>query len=288
MEIRSMSSPRNFGRRRLLKQTAFACLGLAGGACFAGKLRKSLFADAFGGELPVVSAQNPSDADILNFALNLEYLEAELFTIATTGKTLEESNIPVHGVGDLGATTGGKQINFLSANSSELANAQAIAQQLAYDEQGHVLALRGALGDLAIAKPEINLNARGPADTLVQFLALAREFEDVAGSTYMGTMALLQSKAIQDGASQIIASKNRDVANIRLLIALNGATTNMPTGSSNLLPPPSGPHYFTPNATRNVARTPSQVLSVVYGNTSPGTTCGCFFPKGVNGVIRAV
>jgi hypothetical protein len=59
--------------------------------------------------------------DILNFALNLEYLEAEFYTVATTGKTIEQSGIAVSGTGNPGPTTGGNTVNLTnSSNKTEL------------------------------------------------------------------------------------------------------------------------------------------------------------------------
>lgn len=101
-------------------------------------------------------AQAPSigDATVLNFALNLEYLEAEFYTVATTGKRLADAGIPTAGYGREGATTGGGLV-ALDARTMQ------IAQQVTLDEQAHVKVLRAALGNSAVAKPAINLEALG-------------------------------------------------------------------------------------------------------------------------------
>ena len=58
------------------------------------------------------------EVDILNFALNLEYLEAEFYTYATTGKSITSFGIGIKGRanGDNptsgGTTVGGGKVTF--------------------------------------------------------------------------------------------------------------------------------------------------------------------------------
>src|SRR5665213_3423524 len=57
-------------------------------------------------------AAAPGDANILNFALNLEFLEAEFYTYATTGQSISQAGIVTTGTGNAGLTTGGSTVNF--------------------------------------------------------------------------------------------------------------------------------------------------------------------------------
>ena len=96
----------------------------------------------------VTSTTTYTDTDILNFALNLEYLEAEFYLYAATGSGLSAADA---GTG-AGTTTGGSKI----AGSLSTVQ-QSFANELAYTEQEHVRALRGALSTAAVARPTINL-----------------------------------------------------------------------------------------------------------------------------------
>lgn len=81
--------------------------GLAGSTLFT--TAKSVWA-ATPQPPPALSA---SDIAILQFALNLEYLEAEFYTFATTGKSITALGIGVSGLGDSDDhTVGGEKVNF--------------------------------------------------------------------------------------------------------------------------------------------------------------------------------
>jgi hypothetical protein len=239
-----------------------------------------------------VNAGAITDVDILNFALNLEYLEAEFYTVATTGKTLEQSGIPVSGAGNPGKTVGGMAVNLTnSSNKTELTgDLKAVVQEITFDEQQHVMLLRSALGSAAIAKPAINLDALGTGfEGFLHFIALARAFEDVGVSAYGGAAPLISSKDILATAARIALTEAYHAGSLRTLAAANKDPYLFPVDSQDILPPPAGKQYFTVNGQAlSIVRTPGQVLAIVYHNTTSGASAGGFFPNGVNGNIISV
>jgi hypothetical protein len=229
----------------------------------------------------------PTDADILNFALNLEYLEAEFYTVATTGMTIEQMGIGITGSGTPGATTGGAQVNFAANANAPMSSA--IAGEIAFDERAHVQFIRAALtaaGATPIAKPAINLNALMIGfGGLTDFLQLARIFEDIGVTAYAGAAPLISSKTILGAAARIAQTEAEHAANIRLQIAQLGIPT-MPIDGVDVIPPPSGQNYFSvDNNALTQTRTPGQVLYLAYGNMANATSGG-FFPNGVNGTLN--
>ena len=99
---------------------------------------------------PFADAQAVTDSDIVNFALNLESLEAEFYLRALPGQGLQAGDTT--GVGTQGTVTGGSAVPFRSNAIRQY------AQVLAVDEQAHVRFLRATLGSAAIAEPTINLS----------------------------------------------------------------------------------------------------------------------------------
>jgi hypothetical protein len=286
---------RGVDRRAFVRGVGVAGLGVAGAVYFGGKLG---VLDSIPGinkaglTSAAVQAGAITDVDILNFALNLEYLEAEFYTVATTGKTIEQSGIPISGTGNSGATTGGQIVNLTnSSDKTELTgNLKAVVEEITYDEQQHVMLLRSALGSAAIAKPAINLDALGTGfEGFLHFIALARAFEDVGVSAYGGAAPLISSSAILATAARIALSEAYHAGSLRTLAAANKDPYLFLVDSQDILPPPQGKQYFTVNTQAlSIVRTPGQVLAIAYHNTTNGATAGGFFPNGVNGNITSV
>ncbi len=240
----------------------------------------ALTATACGGSSssPYSSSTVSEDVAVLNFALNLEYLECEFYSVAVTGKTIAQNGIAVSGTGTAGGTTGGVQVNFTDPTLAS------IAQQILADEYAHINFLRGVLGSQAIAKPAINLNGLGmtnsaatPNSTQASYLLLSRSFEDTGVSAYAGSANALSSKTVLQAAAQILATEAYHQGAIHMYIAqMNVATFAL--DSMDQPPPPTGTKYFpTDSNALTIARTPAQVVNIV----KP------FFPNGINGVIQS-
>lgn len=266
-------------RRRFLRSVGLAGAALAGAATLA---------KAQSGTTTTPPAASYTDADILNFALNLEYLEAEFYTVAVTGMTLEQSGINVGG-SSAGPTTGGQQVNF--SNQDFLTGF--VAQNIMRDEQEHVAFLQAALGSAAIPKPAINLNALGIGfNNEVDFLAVSRALEDTGVTAYAGAAPLLTSSANVGAAGRILATEAEHAGNIRLQVAFlrnSIAPYVAPLDPKDILPPADGMFttFFSVNSNALVeTRTVPEVLYIVYGLRS-GVTSGGFFPAGINGYFSS-
>jgi hypothetical protein len=259
--------------------------------------RRSLFkkiamASAAIGSVAVVAQGQtaaPAPGDVIQFALNLEYLEAEFYSVATTGLTLTQQGIAVTGSGTAGATStryNSGPVDFTSNSAFRT------ALNIAADEINHVILLRAALtanGITPVAKPAINLDAllsAGPSlANQMSFLLLARIFEDIGVSAYSGGAVYLAGSPYLTTAARILAVEGEHVGNIRLQSAL----LNIPApqlDAADIIPPPAGTNYFSTNTANGLcaARTPGQVLFLAYG--AANVTSGAFFPNGVNGVIN--
>ncbi len=181
-----------------------------------------------------------TDVDILNFALNLEYLEAEFYLRAATGSGLATAD-----TGGTGTVNGGAKVAGLTTAQ------QAILNEIAYDEQQHVRFLRSALGAQAVTRPNIDLTngfatavaaanisggavsatlpaiptAFNPFGSFDQFLVGAFVFEDVGVTAYLGAAPLISTAGITAGylnaAAGILAVEAYHAAYIRTALTAN-------------------------------------------------------------------
>jgi hypothetical protein len=280
------------GRRAFLRA---ARLSLAGAAALAGT----------GPAIAAVeNTQALTDADILNFALNLEYLEAEFYQRAVYGEGLATADVT--GAGTLGNVVGGRRVQFES---------QAIrgyAREIAKDELAHVRFLRAGLGSAKQARPKIDFRnaftaaARaaglvGPQQTFdafandTNFLLAAFIFEDVGVTAYKGAARFLTNKDFLEAAAGILAVEAYHAGEIRTLLYQRGLIAEA-RAISMLRDSVDGPAdkdqgirrdravNIVPTDKNGIAygRSPSQVLAIVYLG---GTDKGGFFPNGVNGTI---
>jgi hypothetical protein len=250
------------------------------------------------------SNPNPTltDADYLNFALNLEYLEASYYLYAATGTGLTAADM---GTG-AGAVTGGAQVPFASTIQQEY------AYEIAQNELNHVRFLRTALGSSAVSMPAIDLTnsfnaaamAAGigstfnPFASFESFLVGAFVFEDVGVTAYSGAAPLLTNKTYLGAAAGIQAVEAYHAGEIRTLILAAGSTyVGYANQISTLRGKLGGGMETALSATTIVAadpttaiayaRTPQQVLGIVYETSDAGSTSGGFFPNGLNGNIKS-
>jgi len=239
-----------------------------------------------------MSGSTINEVDILNFALNLEYLEAEFYTYATTGLSISSFGIRTEGTANDGnpakggITKGGAKVSF----SKEESILHDIAAQIGADERAHVVLLRGALGSSAVAMPNIDLSALGFGfGNLNDFLRAARILEDIGVTAYSGAASMLRTPDIIAVAAGLLGAEAEHAAAIRTHIArLKIATAAI--DSADLVPPPSGEarQVLSIKASDGLiaTRTAGEVLYLALGGKAD-IKQGGFFPTGLNGTITA-
>ena len=252
-------------------------------------------------------AQAITEVDVLNFALNLEYLEAEYYLRAVYGHGLDSSDTS-SGSNTGGAVIGGGQVRFEARYRRE------IAQEIAQDELNHVKLLRKVLGKSAVASPRIDLRnsfaALGrasnavpagqtfdPFTTEMNFWLGAFTFEDVGVTAYKGATPALRQSEYLEAAAGILAVEAYHAGEIRSMIEEKGRAyqASRIARARDMVDGPTptdqglvfqGKVNIVPTDLNSVAfsRTPRQVLDVVYlANNAPK---GGFFPNGMNGKIK--
>ncbi len=228
----------------------------------------------------------PSVLDVLNFALNLEYLEASFYSNVVTGSGLSAADM---GAG-AGTATGGAKITF---SVSAIAN---IAANLMTEEVAHVQLLRATIaaqGATPVSMPNLNLAALGAPTDDKSFIALARSVEGVGVSAYIGGAQYLTSNiAALNYAAQILDVEAQHAGALRQACiyypGAGGGMVKSPAADSlDMVPTTSAIFNTSPTTGLNPVRTISQVLQIVYATPGvTGSTQGGFFPNGMNGNIH--
>lgn len=254
------------------------------------------------------AAPTTTDVEVLNFALNLEYLEAEFYQLATTGKGLEDKDIS--GTGANSSVIGGTKVPFKSAV------VKAFAEEIASDELAHVRFLRSALGTDAVGKPAINFTdafkalakAAGLGDNFnpftsdVNFIIGAFVFEDVGVTAYHGAAPAFSNETLRGYATGIGQVEAYHAGLLRTLLYQDGSATQKASaaiakvratldGTEAKAPDDFGVSVdaaavIAPVDSNGIVftRSTAQVLKIVYGDTTG--KAGGFFPRGMNGVIH--
>ncbi len=263
------------------------------------------------GTAPTYPALTFADNDILNFALNLEYLEAEFYLRAATGTGLSDADA----LTGAGTVTGGSQIPGLSARPKLQTYLNAIAQ----DELNHVRAIQATImgnSGTPVPRPTIDFTAAfnalaaaagigasfNPFSSLDSYLVGAFVFEDVGVTAYNGAAPLISSNTILDAAAGIAAVEAYHAGEIRTLLVGFAAQNNDQTyvgyankisalrgmlgGGNETALSVSSIVPADPTTAVGFSRTTDQVLHIVYGTGGgAGVKSGAFFPNGLNGTI---
>jgi hypothetical protein len=195
---------------------------------------------AAGGFSALQAQSAPTDVDVFNFALNLEYLEATYYSRAVFGTDLDAAQTTGTGATGAPLLTGARQVTFTDASVA------ALAREIATNERLHVQFVRQQLGTNAIARPVLDLSVTptsafsnaarsagliGPGQSFdpyasdEAFLQAAFLFEDVGVTAYKGSSTLITSPVFLEAAAGILAVEGYHASIARTLLYAKGIQT---------------------------------------------------------------
>ncbi len=250
MQVQAASAVRRLERRRFLRTAGAASLVIGGASLLAACGSDDTTADATASPTPSPSSTDTlHDQDTFNFALNLEYLEAQFYSYAVTGAGIPQALL-TKGDGNQtvqGAVVGGRKVTFTDPLVAQY------AAEIAADEIAHVAFLRSALGAAAVAQPALNIdgsatgaftaaaraagiattngvidNVNGTFDPYASdenFLLAAFLFEDVGVTAYEGAVSIINTTLLLDAAAGILATEAYHAGLIRTTLYSKGVTT---------------------------------------------------------------
>lgn len=276
--------------------------GLTAAAALPGCVRAASVIEAATGE---VGLSDISDADIFNFALNLESLETEYYLRGTSGRGMDDADAGP----SPGSVTGGRMVPWQNEDLRQF------MEEVAQNELAHVRFYRRVLGPQAVSRPTIDITngfagaarAAGLGDNFDPFASEMNFFlggmlmEDVGVTAYNGAAPLIRVKANLAAAAGILAVEAYHMGMARsTLYRMGTAARNAANaisdardrldgsedidqgivlnGRANIVPSDADGKAF--------SRTPEQVLRIVYLTNQTGVSGGGLFPNGMNGRLR--
>jgi hypothetical protein len=246
------------------------------------------------------------DEDIFTFALNLEYMEAEFYMRALTGKGISDADAGV----DAGRVIGGHEAQFKEKAIREF------IEETAENELAHVRFYRKTLGRSTIPRPAIDFDAGfkaaaqaaglptdfDPFADDISVLLGGMLFEDVGVTAYAGAAPLLKKKEFVEAAAGILAVEAYHMGMARSQLYMMGEkaweAANAISDARDKVDGGQdkdqgirveGKANFVPSTPDAIAfhRTPQEVLHIVYLTDKNGVSKGGFYPNGMNGSLKS-